>query len=427
LEKREEQYKTVIQNLRQQVRKQTPSVSIELYKAAVVGNKITEAELKKATTKISDLECKVNHLEKENLEARLTSNNAKTPNQKVGFDRGGILSPTDFLERGLLGEVAMQDSPVKHWDSNLVNIEQRRSAIPRSSFSQTLGYMQEPTTKTEKRPESPLEKKPMLLKAISRSEGIATENKRRVGLPLASIKAAAPTDTRTEERVHGESTEDLNLTVQRAEQSLMGMTISFRKDPLVCSPLSKTDNDRSKPIEEDDVLTWVDKYKTYQRNVEGQCAVEMPQPGSKARNAGTKREMRKMKAQDPRKAGSGDSQNVQVYVESGILDSRLNSNRQGTSRKIDRDSVSSRNGQTHPRTKTTLKGSGRVLSSVSPKTKLPKENRKSSSMKGTSKVSTRIVKVREMGGRKGLQDKLKQMRSPPGKYRPFTGRSIVVN
>eukprot|EP00339_Tiarina_fusa_P020339 CAMPEP_0117018494 /NCGR_PEP_ID=MMETSP0472-20121206/14299_1 /TAXON_ID=693140 ORGANISM="Tiarina fusus, Strain LIS" /NCGR_SAMPLE_ID=MMETSP0472 /ASSEMBLY_ACC=CAM_ASM_000603 /LENGTH=192 /DNA_ID=CAMNT_0004723169 /DNA_START=1 /DNA_END=579 /DNA_ORIENTATION=- len=192
------------------------------------------------------------------------------------------------------------------------------------------------------------------------------------------------------------------------------MTISFRKDNCVSSPLSETSNRHRRKGEEEDVLTWVDKYASSQRNMDSRRRMDM---------ISTKREARKVKTHDSRKAGSARSQNVQVYVEPVVVDSNENPDRQTKSRNVDRDPVSSTKLQTQ--LKTTKNRPDRVLSSVSSQTEAQNENRTPFSMNGGSKISTRIVKVREMGGRRGMQDKLRKMRSPPGKTRAL--RSIAVN
>lgn len=63
-EAREEKYKTVIQNLRQQIRKQGSTVKLELYKSALDDGKKKSQDLQDANKRIADLVAKVAELEK---------------------------------------------------------------------------------------------------------------------------------------------------------------------------------------------------------------------------------------------------------------------------------------------------------------------------------------------------------------------------
>lgn len=96
-EKKEAQYRSVIRNYQQQIRKQASTVSLELYKAVIDESKRTQTQLQDAEKRIIDLQSKVTSMEKEGIAIGTT----KTPNKKAGM-RNHLLSPTDRLEKGLL-------------------------------------------------------------------------------------------------------------------------------------------------------------------------------------------------------------------------------------------------------------------------------------------------------------------------------------
>ena len=192
-EKKEAQYKTVIQNLRHQVRKQVPTVSIELYKSAVDGSRTAEAELKRATNKISDLESKIDQLEKEKLETRLQPVAAKTPSTNVDLGNSGFMSP---LERGLLGGVSTRET--SPWKRSVLfspkTVNQQASTLAQSAYSirDTSGTPAESRTKRsigleiEHDMDTPLSDSPRRI--------------RRTGLPLAEIKASGSQDDHSPEK-----------------------------------------------------------------------------------------------------------------------------------------------------------------------------------------------------------------------------------
>ena len=113
-EKMEQQYKQVIQNLRQQIRKQGTAVSIDLYKAAVDDGKQRASELRSSQKKVASLTSKVAWLErlikeKDSIIRKSVVQAAKTP-QKQYATNPNVASPTDFLEQGLLPKAMIQST-----------------------------------------------------------------------------------------------------------------------------------------------------------------------------------------------------------------------------------------------------------------------------------------------------------------------------
>jgi hypothetical protein len=105
-EKQEQQLMKVISNLRQQVRQQESTVSIDLYKSAVQDGRQKLTQLRIAESNIDKLKEKVAQLEQEKearsskiLKTPLATSSATKPTRSVVF------SPTDHLERSLFDHI----------------------------------------------------------------------------------------------------------------------------------------------------------------------------------------------------------------------------------------------------------------------------------------------------------------------------------
>jgi myosin heavy subunit len=105
-EKHEEQLMRVISNLRQQIRQQESSVSIDLYKSAVQDGRQKLTQLRIAESNIEKLKEKVAQLEKDKetrssklLQTPRATSSAFNPKRSVMF------SPTDQIEKGLFNNV----------------------------------------------------------------------------------------------------------------------------------------------------------------------------------------------------------------------------------------------------------------------------------------------------------------------------------
>ena len=118
----------------------------------------------------------------------------------------------------------------------------------------------------------------------------------------------------------------------------------------------------------------------------------------------------------------GNCRNLKVFDESDGLQS--NEELDFTSKKsVTISPMPSKMKKVAPQLKSSLKEQRTMTTttSVIAKNKSQKENQTPTKVA----LKARAAKLREMGGRKGLQEKLKKMRSPPAKSRPF--RPIAVN
>mmetsp|Transcript_1719 Transcript_1719/g.3741 ORF Transcript_1719/g.3741 Transcript_1719/m.3741 type:complete len:941 (+) Transcript_1719:144-2966(+) len=94
-EAREEKYKTVIQNLRQQIRKQGSTVKLELYKSALDDGKKKSQDLQDANNRIATLVSKVAELEQTDKTSRALGS-LSSPEGKQAVRRVAA-SPTEYL------------------------------------------------------------------------------------------------------------------------------------------------------------------------------------------------------------------------------------------------------------------------------------------------------------------------------------------
>jgi hypothetical protein len=150
-ERMEQQYRTVIQNLRHQVRKQGTAVSIDLYKVAIDDAKKKASELKEHEKEIADLKSKVTQLEKDVKEKPTRQAPAvicKTPRgtKSPRYDnlpRYDLESPDDFAERYEFG------SPTDFLDQGLLVNAVSESMIlpPPQTVPKDLGYKPQQQTK----------------------------------------------------------------------------------------------------------------------------------------------------------------------------------------------------------------------------------------------------------------------------------------
>ncbi len=153
-DKKEAQYRSVIRNYQQQIRKQASTVSLELYKAVVDDSKRTQTQLQDAEKKILDLQSKVTNLEKEGDTIVIT----KTPSNKRILMRNQLLSPTDFLEKGLLPE-DYQQTQLRQSPHHDITLSAKKSRTPVSHLDinladRMLSGRKEPDIRTR----SPIEK-----------------------------------------------------------------------------------------------------------------------------------------------------------------------------------------------------------------------------------------------------------------------------
>ena len=148
-EKMEQQYKTVIHNLRHQVRKQGTAVSIDLYKVAIDDTKKKASELKEHEKEIAYLKSKVTELEKDvnkkptrQSPAPVSKTPRGTKSPRYDLESPGdflapydLRSPSDFLEQGLLVNAVSESmllSPPQTVPKNLGSKPQQQTKIPQT-------------------------------------------------------------------------------------------------------------------------------------------------------------------------------------------------------------------------------------------------------------------------------------------------------
>ena len=105
-EEKEQQYKAIVRNLRQRLVKENTMVSIDLYKAAIDSGRQKMSELKQSQQRVASLSSKVSELKNE-LKKNAVEN-PKTSEQVGGVSQVGFGSPTDFLEKGLLRKSSIE-------------------------------------------------------------------------------------------------------------------------------------------------------------------------------------------------------------------------------------------------------------------------------------------------------------------------------
>lgn len=491
-EKREDQYKTVIKNLRQQIRKQTPAVSIELYKAAVDKGKKKQEELNSAEEKLATLESKVTQLEKEkNNQLPFTA--MKIPRDQAGIERSNIMSPTDFLEKGLLSEsyvdnvdispisfncktpshssrkqplknsmlyeqrqkfpedrgdiIADQASGQKGESKNsfrfsgLLPLEQFQKQRHASPLGQVTDNAQDgPKQRDSSEPGSIQRKSP------PKHVGWYSEIKKSTLAQTTGLKHFAP----KEQSKMGDQHSSRKLRDRRSPNeeskgnkfdgrqkvcmggsvgSLTGITISFPTDLVNdmnqalaalgsgAQPSSQTrDEGRRGSITavEDDVMVWVDNY----------AKRSLREHQSHGRHSHVKQEMKqkiKVRTQHIRKQSVTKKSDLDLRNDSMRSPALVVHNDNETQRVSEKSKRNNVNERWDPPGYKSLS----APIELSPKTPNQKENFAPKTPK-----SSRMQRVREIGGRKALQEKLKKMRSPPqkaprGKTLPL--RPVQVN
>jgi hypothetical protein len=488
-EEREDQYKSVIQNLRQQIRKQTPAVSIDLYKAAIDDGRQKQSELRTAEQKISSLESKLTELEQEK-KSRLSTPAAKTPGGKVRRERSALFSPTDFLEQGLL--VGGYVEGVQLDLSGKAPSHQLRSQPPAPQIQHSLGLNSvapngayaargstKPIAQKEQAPQTyhssvaqngayaamgstqlvaQKEQAPQTYHSYVTHNGAHAASGRTQ--PVAQKEEAPQTYHIPSEKPqrHGQASSKTrpiksakkqrksrtptgDHRPMKLESSLTGLTIFFQKETTQTSletvstlgfedvsemnshlprkqlgPLDKGPG-KTQPSE-DDVLAWVDNYASSQRHPT-QAAHES-RPREKRTTKPTKPMVRVRKHSNRDENGMSKSDGSQRKPKLMVFNN-------STTQKVSSDSH-----QPQRRYSPLLGDVGVVMGSQNDKvsdrviphqTQKPaapytqpqnqKENLTPKPMpKSASKSSTRMLRVRQIGGRKALQDKLKKMRSP---------------
>ena len=433
-ENKEQQYKAIIRNLRHQVRKQTTSVSINLYKAAVHETRKKQEDLKSAELKIATLKSKITLLEKQSEERRFSFSTG-TPGNKFA-ERKQLMSPTDFLEKGLLSKGYLYDgisSPL----NNVYKTPSRTDLeLPHRASTMT------PSAKKKQWSGEKQDKSSDISLSIHKS--------------LKARNHSGVTGTKRE-----------NLTPKqlgnspKQRENLTGMMISFQKEPVHdkkhAMELSQISHHHSSLLSlentkdgSEDVLEWVDNYTKAnrtqnfndgqtKRNQEFKQVIEVRTPQShdssllKNINHSTKKIAIDLDTQQSKK----DSEN-KVTSEVMHDDKGTNST---SAPSVGRSSNHQDNSETGGNPTSSRKSLNQKenfnpktpkSSSSNPKTpksslRNPKTPKSSSSNPKTPKSSSRMQMIREHGGRKALMDKLKKLRSPPLRAKTLSFGPVQVN
>eukprot|EP00980_Cylindrotheca_fusiformis_P003310 scaffold743_cov117-Cylindrotheca_fusiformis.AAC.29 len=438
-ESREEKYKTVIKNLRQQIRKQASAVSIDLYKNAVDDGKKKKTDLMNAEKKIASLVSKVNQLQKEHNSR--TSAPMSSPEGKDAVRRVAT-SPTEYLTNGVhsksLGkpirpalnfttetprnnEVLQSDkeparlenpqedsssslvasTPARKLDLSIQNTEckPKNKISPASQQRHAIGLQNATTKPVENQrkpgwsvpkykasPASQQRHAPALQNATTKP----VENQRKPDWSVPKYKASPASQTRhapARQKVTIKATEDRHL---KTNNSLIGFNVFVPTD---CIEESQRVAER---MEDESVLAWVDNYsRTHQME------------SNNAQKKSSKKALQTIQKRTKLEQKNGNALKSPLLIrrdrrlrreaktnqnsKSRQIGSTVNDKEAGSSTAISKVVVESENVDPG-----NLENQTNFLSPKSPK----------------APSTTPMRKALRVGGRKALADKLKKMRSP---------------
>jgi hypothetical protein len=387
-ETREEKYKTVIKNMRQQIRQQTSAVSIDLYKNAVDDGKMKEMELKNAGKKIASLVSKVNKLEKEH-NARL-SPPVTSPEGKEAVRRVAT-SPTEYLKNGMYSRSL--GKPIRP----ALNIT---SETPTSKESK---QEQLPVGFENSHPKSKLQTGSETTVPLQNTSTPASKLNFSAQKPEHKTMWSVPqykTTSGSRQQVASQPKKVITKPVENRQSSPKNDLIGFN----VLVPTEAIEKSKQNPKDQVDILAWVDNY-TRNHNQESKNPNQYK----------TKKVFQAV--QDHTKSDENHGNTFKSPL-LGRRDRRL------------RKEVTPTNKSRSPQTGLPLANKNVVPTPIVSKTVVgnenidPGNNGKDNAMfspKSTTKSSTPMRKARLVGGRKALADKLRKMRSPPAKARPLLG------
>jgi len=375
-ERKEEEYVTVVRNLRQQIRKQTSSVSIELYKAAVDTGKMKQVQLDEAKRKISTLERSVQKLEIKEAVPNLNTVTDPVDTQQTiaghkGLQKNG-LSKTGA--RGSRPKKLVSLSPIITNEERIYKNEGGQHDAPQSSKKITT-------------PRSLCARK--ITPAVTfTDEKERNENNRVRKVPLSAFRNSSPREEKngSPQKTAGSSMAQ-RVSGSAKANGIIGMTIAFETPARI---KTKKNHGRESPISpmamspSEDVLTWADRYSSVNGTKE---------------NVDTERcsnEVSHKAVVSPRR------QALRSHVLSSLGSptsafSRLNKENEPSATK-----TPGKSGFTNPLTSPL--SSRRINRKLGCTTKV--------SPMSTSKTPSRLGAIQKYGGRRGLQETLRKMRSP---------------
>jgi hypothetical protein len=244
-EKKEYQYKSAIRNYQQQIRKPASTVSLELYRAAVDDSKFTQSQLQDAERKIRVLETRVSTQAREDHATEET----KTPDPRRSQSRNFLLSPTDYLEKGLLSMDYQHNMRQSSPQQEMKTISPTKmSKTPLSYIKTGLDVEMKVTDKTQGQPSE----------TAKRGYRSPVENfylTRIVPSPLSAANAPSPHPI--------EQTTSPEKSKPAHNDVLLGTTVSFEA-PFAAISSSPNEMGSPWPISKvpvvDDINEWVDQY-----------------------------------------------------------------------------------------------------------------------------------------------------------------------
>lgn len=344
-EQKEAQYKAAIRNYQQQIRKQSTAVSLELYRAAIEDSKMSQNQLLQAEQKIAALESQILTISK----VRQSSDTAKTPRAKKSNEGNLLMSPTEFLEMGLLAN----ELPAIHKSASTAKQAFAESNVKTDKDSRIAAQNQDSRDKGHC-PPSRLENERLLHRQDSaektRSKAGESPPQRNTMVRFGQAEYGVPV-------VNSGARERDNLT---------GMTISFHRSSTEWLDFNSTPSMHSKqkresisPLGEPPISDFADRYTEGHLTPTQKYSTTMEADLSSSIDPDTPLDIWKQPPPDKR------------------TPDRLNSTTPYTQVHFDKENCT------------------------------PKVSPKSASKR------LRMQKARELGGRKGLKDHLKKIRSPP--------------
>ena len=352
-EKKEAQYKAAIRNYQQQIRKQASTVSLDLYKKAVDENKRAQTQLEKAEGTIQKLETKVSSLENAGSSSRAT----KSPGTRR--DSGGrnlLMSPTDFLEKGLLSGDYKQEQ--RQQSPSLYGYIPSSLKKPKTPLSQTNEGAEFTGSAAGK-------KSTTWADLPQQSRTVETMD---VSRNVRALSFGDESSRRIEELA-------LHRKPHHGDENLIGMTISFPSSPSGL-PCPKESPLQSPPQIEfpvtGDIDEWLDRY----------AQKHLSSTEEKGRFTSSK----------------SNQDNVFIAASKGIENVAFSPSWKPTPRK---------------RSPVTTRGN-HFVGFTSPNACTPgsKENQSHRASPKSGSKTLRMRKARELGGMKGLKNHLNKIRSP---------------
>lgn len=381
-ESREEKYKIVIKNLRQQIRKQASAVSIDLYKNAVDDSKQNKSELKNAEKKIASLVSKVNQLEKEHN--KRISPPMTSPEGKVAVRRVA-LSPTEYLKNATHSRTLGKPirSALKFTsETGATNDETKHEHSPAGLTKSQIRREKD----TESQHSMSLQKDP----TPARHENLYSQKaEKNNAWPVPKYQASPASQQKISPKPKRVTTRTVENRQSKAKDALIGFDVVIPTDAIEKS------QGQGKRMEEG--------LGNFSRTHEHQS--------NSACQYNTKKVMQAVQDRTRVEENEGNTFKSPLLIRrQRRLQKEATSTKQGRSQQGG-SLMSNKKVESSPIVSKAAGAGG--TENVDPRT-----NGKHSEMpspQSAKKSSTPMKKARQLGGRRALADKLRKMRSPPAK------------